>query len=117
MICSMSKMHKKVCLIAGILFLFSAASNLWAYVEQVPHELKKYLAIGMLRSTYFIVQPIYEKGEIKSFIFYGGGWGHGVGLCQTGSGGRANAGQNYREILNHYYTDIEIQDVRTKKPV
>ncbi len=43
MICSMGKMHKKVCLIAGILFLFSAASNLWAYVEQVPHELKKYL--------------------------------------------------------------------------
>ena len=81
------------------------------------HEIKKYLATGMLRSTYFIVQPIYEKGEIKSFIFYGGGWGHGVGLCQTGSGGRANAGQNYREILNHYYTDIEIQDVRTKKPV
>lgn len=43
MICSMSKMHKKVCLIAGILFLFSTASNLWAYVEQVPHDLKKYL--------------------------------------------------------------------------
>lgn len=81
------------------------------------HEIKKYLATGMLRSTYFIVQPNYEKGEIKSFIFYGGGWGHGVGLCQTGSGGRANAGQNYTEILKHYYTDVDIQDIRTKKPV
>lgn len=81
------------------------------------HEIKKYLATGMLRSTYFIVQPIYENGEIKSFIFYGGGWGHGVGLCQTGSGGRADAGQNYTEILKHYYTDVVIQDIRTKKPV
>lgn len=81
------------------------------------HEIKKYLATGMLRSTYFIVQPNYEKGEIKSFIFYGGGWGHGVGLCQTGSGGRASAGQNYKEILQHYYTDVEIKDIRTKKPV
>ena len=81
------------------------------------HEIKKYLATGMLRSTYFIVQPNYEKGEIKSFIFYGGGWGHGVGLCQTGSGGRADAGQNYKEILKHYYTDVNIQDIRTKKPV
>ncbi|MBR4508047.1 MAG: SpoIID/LytB domain-containing protein [Elusimicrobiaceae bacterium] len=81
------------------------------------HEIKKYLATGMLRSTYFIVQPNYEKGEIKSFIFYGGGWGHGVGLCQTGSGGRASAGQDYKEILKHYYTDIDIQDIRTKKPV
>ncbi len=81
------------------------------------HEIKKYLATGMLRSTYFIVQPNYEKGEIKSFIFYGGGWGHGVGLCQTGSGGRADLGQDYKEILKHYYTDIDIQDIRTKKPV
>ena len=39
----MGKMHKKVCLIAGILFLFSATSSLWAYVEQVPHDLQKYL--------------------------------------------------------------------------
>ncbi len=81
------------------------------------HEIKKYLATGMLRSTYFIIQPIYEKGEVKSFIFFGGGWGHGVGLCQTGSGGRAEAGQNYKEILKHYYTDVDIQDIRTKKPV
>lgn len=76
------------------------------------HEIKKYLATGMLRSTYFIVQPIYEKGKIKSFIFYGGGWGHGVGLCQTGSGGRASQGQTYEEILKHYYTDVEIKDIR-----
>ena len=81
------------------------------------HEIKKYLATGMLRSTYFIIQPNYENGEIKSFIFYGGGWGHGVGLCQTGSGGRADSGQDYKEILKHYYTDVDIQDIRTKKPV
>ena len=43
MICSMGKMLKRIYLIAGIIFLFSAGSNLWAYVEQVPHELKKYL--------------------------------------------------------------------------
>ena len=43
MICSMGKMHKRICLIAGILFLFSAGSSLWAYVEQVPHDLQKYL--------------------------------------------------------------------------
>lgn len=81
------------------------------------HEIKKYLATGMLRSTYFIVQPNYENGVIKSFIFYGGGWGHGVGLCQTGSGGRAQAGQDYQEILKHYYTDVNLTDIRTKKPV
>lgn len=76
------------------------------------HEIKKYLALGLLRSTYFIVQPNYEHGKVKSFIFYGGGWGHGVGLCQTGSGGRAEAGQNYQQILHHYYTDTVLKDIR-----
>lgn len=78
------------------------------------HEIKKYLALGLLRSTYFTVQPNYEHGKVKSFIFYGGGWGHGVGLCQTGSGGRADAGQTYEQILHHYYTDTVIKDIRNK---
>ena len=38
----------------------------------------------------------------------GGGWGHGVGMCQFGAIGRARAGQNYREILSAYYSDTEI---------
>jgi SpoIID/LytB domain protein len=71
----------------------------------------------MLRSTYFIVQPNLENGVPKSFIFYGGGWGHGVGLCQTGTGGRADAGQNFKQILRHYYSDVELKDIRTDKEV
>lgn len=39
----MGKMFKRISLIAGILFLFSATSNLWAYVEELPHDLQKYL--------------------------------------------------------------------------
>ena len=33
----------------------------------------------------------------------GGGWGHGVGMCQIGAIGRAEHGQTYRDILAHYY--------------
>lgn len=68
------------------------------------------LSLGMLRSSYFIVQPNYEKHQIKSFIFYGGGWGHGVGFCQTGSAGRAEAGQTYPEILRHYFPLATLKD-------
>lgn len=81
------------------------------------HEIKKYLALGMLRSTYFIVEPNLENGIPKSFIFYGGGWGHGVGLCQTGTGGRADAGQNFKQILRHYYSDVELKDIRTDRQI
>lgn len=61
------------------------------------------LSMGMLRSSYFIVEPHYENRQLKHFVFYGGGWGHGVGFCQTGAAGRASAGQDYKTILNHYF--------------
>ncbi len=70
------------------------------------------LCPGMLRSTYFIVVPHYEDRQLKGFVFYGGGWGHGVGFCQTGSAGRAEAGQTYPEILKHYFPQAVLTDTR-----
>ncbi len=39
---------------------------------------------------------------------HGGGWGHGIGMCQAGAIGRARAGQRYREILRTYYPDTRV---------
>jgi stage II sporulation protein D len=51
-----------------------------------------------------------NEGEaISRLEVSGGGWGHGVGMCQVGAIGRARAGQNYRDILQAYYTDVEIR--------
>jgi SpoIID/LytB domain protein len=44
----------------------------------------------------------------KGILFKGGGWGHGVGLCQYGAQGRAKKGESYRVILDHYYPGAEI---------
>ena len=38
----------------------------------------------------------------------GAGWGHGVGLCQVGAFGMAQAGATYDQILKHYYSGIEL---------
>lgn len=38
-----------------------------------------------------------------SFVFSGGGYGHGVGMSQWGAKGRADAGQGAAEILGAYY--------------
>lgn len=56
-----------------------------------------------LRSTLFYIEPSPEK-----IAFVGGGWGHGVGLCQEGAQGRALAGQDYLEIISHYYPGCEV---------
>jgi len=39
----------------------------------------------------------------------GRGWGHGVGMSQNGANGMAQAGYNFRAILHHFYTGIEIR--------
>ncbi len=60
--------------------------------------------LGGLRSNLFIVEPkIGGDGLPEYFIFYGGGWGHGVGMDQCGAAGMAADGYQCSEILSHYY--------------
>lgn len=48
------------------------------------------------------------EGRPAGWTFAGRGWGHGVGMCQTGAFAMAQRGRSYREILHHYFTDVEI---------
>ena len=62
-----------------------------------------------LRSTLFVIEPQVDRGEITGWQAWGGGWGHGVGMSQTGAVGMAEKGRSYEEILAHYYRGIELQ--------
>ena len=42
------------------------------------------------------------------FKILGAGWGHGVGLCQTGAAMMALRGQNFLQILQHYYSGVKL---------
>jgi stage II sporulation protein D len=42
----------------------------------------------------------------------GSGFGHGVGMCQMGALGRAQAGQSYAEILQAYYPGTELAKLK-----
>jgi SpoIID/LytB domain protein len=75
----------------------------------VRGELNIRRLFGMLNSAMFEVRPEKDaRGRPTAWVFTGGGWGHGVGMCQTGAIGRAEAGQNYREILGHYYSGAQV---------
>lgn len=39
------------------------------------------------------------------------GYGHGVGLSQTGADSLAKEGKNYEEIIKHFYTGVEITNL------
>ncbi|NLM51729.1 MAG: stage II sporulation protein D [Firmicutes bacterium] len=47
----------------------------------------------------------YEDQNIKFTVH---GYGHGVGLCQYGAGGMAQGGKTYAEILQYYYTGVNL---------
>ena len=69
--------------------------------------------LGNLWSTLFYVEPVVDaaSGETTGFRAYGGGFGHGVGLSQTGAVGMAEKRHTYDEILRHYYQGIALETV------
>ena len=50
---------------------------------------------------------IEKKGD--EFVFYGRGWGHGVGMCQWGAMAMAEQGWTAEKILTHYYPGTVIK--------
>lgn len=59
-----------------------------------------------LRSANFTVTI--EDNKIKFEVI---GYGHGVGMSQTGADSLAKEGKTYEEIIHHYYTGVEIEDM------
>jgi SpoIID/LytB domain protein len=67
-------------------------------------EIRRWLSPTHLLSSAFVVSTEGEaNGAISSFILDGGGWGHGVGLCQIGAAVMAVQGHEAEEILAHYF--------------
>lgn len=74
-------------------------------------ELRIRRAFRALRSSLFLIKPgpIGRNGAPMSWSFRGAGFGHGVGLDQTGAYGRAKRGQAYASILAHYYQGSKLE--------
>jgi len=67
--------------------------------------------LGRLRSGMWVVsrEGGAPGGEPTRWIFRGGGFGHGVGMCQHGAIGLARSGANHDAILRHYYVGSELR--------
>ncbi len=57
-----------------------------------------------------------ERTDQSGWYFQGRGWGHGVGMCQAGAFGMAVRRLGYREILEHYYSGVELGRVVQTRP-
>ncbi len=74
---------------------------------EVSGELKiRQMFTPPLRSSCFVI----DKTE-TGFVIHGAGWGHGVGMCQTGAIQMASNGNTFEEILEHYYRKAELMKI------
>lgn len=58
-----------------------------------------------LKSTNFKIEI--NNGKVTFIVI---GYGHGVGMSQTGADSMAKQGNNYEEIIKHFYTGVEITE-------
>lgn len=67
--------------------------------------------LGGLKSGLWVARREggHPDGEPDQWVFRGGGFGHGVGMCQHGAVGQAQAGWDYRRILDHYYPGARLE--------
>lgn len=59
-----------------------------------------------LRSANFTVEILEDK--IKFTVI---GYGHGVGMSQTGADALAKQGSNFEEIIKHFYVGVQVIDI------
>jgi len=63
--------------------------------------------LKFLPSNLFII----DKLNDNFWLFHGAGFGHGVGLSQSGAIEMANAGFNFKTILNNYYPGTKLKTI------
>jgi len=74
-------------------------------------EIRRLLSPSHLYSSAFVVEKRGTAGTAlpNEFILHGGGWGHGVGLCQIGAAKMAWQGFSAEAILRHYFPLARLQ--------
>jgi len=91
---------------AGRASRVAAAGEFYRVVrgERLRSAISEQLGPRAFRSARFSVE--HRAGRV---LFSGQGFGHGVGLCQTGAIVRARRGDSVRAILEHYYPGTRVE--------
>jgi len=79
-------------------------------IIKLEHLIRNILGYNSAKSTMVEIEIDRRKdGAIRNYWIYGGGWGHGIGLCQSGAAGLAyKYKKDYKEILEFYFPGTDI---------
>ena len=79
--------------------------NLKQPIVLIKDDIRRILSF--LPSNLFTINKLNDN----FWVFKGGGFGHGVGLSQSGAIEMAELGFSYEQILNHYYQGTKIKKI------
>lgn len=83
-----------------------------SYIIKGELHIRKALLKSTLYSSCFYVRVKGNRSAApETFVLVGAGFGHGVGMCQTGAAGLALRGMKYEAILKHYYQGSRIRRI------
>lgn len=97
-----------------------ALENQIEILEYTDGERIKTIKVGNLNLSGVEIRTIFGLKSAKFQVSIEGddikfnviGYGHGVGMSQTGADSMAKQGKNYEEIIKHFYTGVEITNVK-----
>jgi SpoIID/LytB domain protein len=81
------------------------------------HLIRNLLGFSSLKSTLFEIEVNrFKNGKVRNYWIYGGGWGHAIGLCQSGAAGLAGKHNvDYKGILDFYFPGTSIRRIKYVK--
>lgn len=101
-----SKNTVKVISEYNIRILLSPSGN-----DVVRKDDSKISNMSLLPSAFIIIDEITKDDTLTGYKIRGGGYGHGVGMSQNGVKAMVEAGFKYEDILEHYYTGVNIASI------
>ncbi len=81
------------------------------------HLIRNLLGFSSLKSTLFEIElNRFKNGKVRNYWIYGGGWGHAIGLCQSGAAGLAGKyNVDYKGIMEFYFPGTSLRHIKYVK--
>ncbi|OGR76416.1 MAG: hypothetical protein A2X32_12535 [Elusimicrobia bacterium GWC2_64_44] len=81
------------------------------------HLIRNLLGFSSLKSTLFEIEiNRFKNGRVRNYWLYGGGWGHAIGLCQSGAAGLAGKyNVDYKGIMDFYFPGTSLRRIKYVK--
>lgn len=98
--------------VSGRIIRLKIVGKKGGFILERELKIRKALSRNTLWSSCFYVLKKGRRGRVpREFVLRGAGWGHGVGMCQTGAAMMALKGKRFHEILKHYYRGVQIRQL------